>query len=170
MYADGCELIEIMEECHLNSEDEVLEDIRSFKELSKIARGEKRFTFNTDFKEVLIERFQSGSSVYKLSQELALSTSTISKYLKDAGINTSRDNKTYAVIKNWDDFECCPTCERENTVRHLGLHNQDEANGEKPTHSFCSACNTEWYQETIGHDEEGNPCYETRKVLWYAVK
>lgn len=168
MYADGYEIIEIKEECMLTTETEVLEDIKAFKELSKIMRGTKRFTFNTDFKEVVVSRYNSGSSLYQISKELDLSTSTLSKYLKEAGVEiTNKGNKRdaeYAVVKNWDDFDCCPTCNRENTVRHLGLHNQEEANDEKPTHSFCSACNTEWYQETVGN------VYETRKILWHAVK
>lgn len=165
MYADGYELVEIMEECLLGSEAEVIEDIKAFKELCKVVRGSKRFTFNTDFKEMLINRFTSNEdcSVYKLSKELDLSTSTISKYLKEAGIKLEKGNtkeKDYEVLENWDDFECCPTCNGQRNVRNIGLHNQEEANSKKPTHSFCSSCNTEWYEE------DG----ETRKVLWFAIK
>lgn len=171
MYADGYELIEIMEECNLNSEKEVLEDINSFKELSKITHGTTRFTFNKDFKDVIVGRYQSGeSSICEISKELNISTSTVSKYLKDAGIDTKKVvDKPYAIIENWDDFECCPTCNRERTVRQLGLHNQDESHITKP-HSFCTACNTEWYQETIGTTKDNTPIYETRKVLWFSVK
>lgn len=168
MYADGYELVEIMEECNLNNESDVLEDINSFKELSRIAR-----TFNTNFKEVLVNRFLSGYSLYMIAKELKLSTSTVSKYVKEAGIDTKKaDTKSYTVIENWDDFECCPTCNRERTVRQLGLHNQEEAHGEAPTHSFCSACNTEWYQENIVTmvDDEEVITKETRKVLWHTVK
>lgn len=164
LYADGLEFSEITEELLLESEDKVIENIMAFKEASKIARGTKRFTFNDDFKEMLVSRFNSNEdcSVYKLSKELDLSTSTISKYLKGSGIELTKGNtkeKDYEVI-TWDDFECCPTCNGTRSVRNIGLHNQDEANNKKPTHSFCTSCDTEWYQE------DG----ETRKVLWFAVK
>lgn len=169
LYADGYELAEIVEECLLQSEDVVIEAIKTFKEESKIARGTKRFTFTDDFKEMLINRFNSNEncSIYKLSKELDLSTSTISKYLKEAGIELTKGNtkeKDYEVL-DWNDFGCCPTCKKKRNVRNIGLHNQETA---KPTHSFCTSCDTEWYQEDVGTEEE--PVLETRKVLWYSVK
>lgn len=169
LYADGYDLVEIAEECGLPSESEVTEDILSFKELCKIARGTTRFTFNTDFKNVLAERFQSGVSLYAISKEIKVSVSTVSKYLKQAGIDTSKtDNKNYDIVENWDDYDCCPKCNSERDVRRLGVHNQDES-PEDNKHSFCSRCNTEWYGVVIG-EFQGKPVFETRKVRWYTVK
>lgn len=159
MYADGYELEEISEEL-ICSTEKIIDGIKKFKEGSKIARGTKSFTFNDDFKEFIANRYQSGFSLYSISEDLSLSTSTVSKYLKQSGIDTKKqDNKPYEVI-NWHDFEQCPACKSKSGVRNIGLHNQEEANNQKPTHSFCSPCNTEWYKENG----------ETRKVLWFTVK
>lgn len=169
MYADGYELIEIAEENNL-SKEEVIKNIISFKELSKIACGKMRFKFNQEFKDVIISRYQSGeSSINEISKELHLSTSTVSKYLKDAGIDTKQvSNNPYVVIEDWDEFHRCPTCNETRNVTRLGLHNQDESHVTKHQ-SFCIACNTEWYQAVVGVTEEKTPVYETRKVLWHSV-
>lgn len=158
MYADGYEFNEIIEELNCSDEN-ILQEINIFKEEARIYRGKKSSTFNADFKELLVNRYQSGYSIYSISKDFSLSTSTVHKYLKQAGIDTKKaDNKKYDVL-NWDRFEVCPTCNSTRSVRNIGLHNQEEAHGEKPTHSFCSSCNTEWYKEGS----------EIRKVRWYAV-
>lgn len=170
MYADGYELIEIVEENNLSSEAEVIEDIQAFKELSKVIRGTKRFTFNTTFKELIIDRYQSGFSTNVIANEIGLGRTTVSKYLKEAGINCSKvKNTPYEVIENWDDFDCCPKCNKTHTVRQLGLHNQDDTNDNKQKSAYCSSCYTEWYQEVIG-TFQGEPVFETRKVVWHTVK
>jgi transposase-like protein len=158
MYNDGYELVEIAQEtgCKIAN---VLELVVEFTENCKVARGQKSFTFTTEFKELLANRYLSGFSLYSISKDLNISTSTVSKYLKQAGIDTKKkDNKRYEVL-DWDNFEQCPTCKSKRNVRNLGLHNQEVANNEKPTHSLCLSCNTEWYKE------EG----ETRKVLWQVI-
>lgn len=180
LYADGYDLLEIAEECLLSSPEEVLEDIKAFKEFSKVMRGTKRFTFNTDFREVIVQRFQNGStaSVYEISNELDLSTSTVSKYIKDAGVQPNKKggsrDKGYVVIENWDDFDCCPTCNLEHTVRQLGCHTEEDTQTGGIKHAYCSSCSTEWYQAPIGEviDESGNKevFMETRKVLWYTIQ
>jgi transposase-like protein len=158
MYNDGYELEEITEEIHLTVV-EIIETLKKFTGDNKIVRGTKTFTFTNDFRQLLINRYQSGFSLYSIANELGISTSTVSKYLKRAGIDTKKkDNKRYEVL-DWDNFEQCPTCKSKRNVRNLGLHNQEVANNEKPTHSLCLSCNTEWYKE------EG----ETRKVLWQVI-
>lgn len=172
MYNDGYELDEIMDEMNLNDVNEVLEEINKFKEESKIARGTKSFTFTTEFKQLLVNRYQAGFSLYSIFKEFDLSSSTVSKYLQQAGIDTTKqDNKRYEVI-DWNDFESCPDCKSHRHVRNVGLHNQDEAKGQTPTHSFCTSCNTEWYAEALRDKVKGKfqiVGYETRKVLWHSV-
>lgn len=182
MYADGYELMEIAEECLLNNEKDVIEDMAAFKELSKIARG-KRFMFNSDFKDIIIRRAQSGFSLYSISQDLSISTSMVDKYLKEAGVEAAgkykKPSKDYKVIENWDDFDCCPKCNRETTVRHLDYRSPEDKQNRKASHSFCSGCNTEWYSEKVGvkvikeaaedQPEVTEPIYEIREVLWFAV-
>ena len=183
MYADGYELMEIAEECLLSSEKDVLEDMKSFKELSKIARG-KSYMFSSDFKDVVVGRAQAGFSLYAISRDLEVSTSMVNRYLKEAGVEAAgkfkKPDKDYKVLENWDDFDCCPKCNRERTVRHLGYKTPEDKKNRKASHSFCSGCNTEWYLEKVGEKvikkatkkspAITEPIYETREVLWFAVK
>lgn len=159
LYADGYELVEITEELNCSNE-EILNAIVEYKDSCKLTRGKSSFTFNEDFKDLLVNRYQSGFSLYSISQELNLSTSTVSKYLKSAGVDTKkRDNKDYEVI-DWNHFDQCPTCKSKSFVRTIGSHNQDEPKTKPRKHSFCFSCETEWYREEK----------QTRKVLWYAIK
>lgn len=155
MYNDGHELFEIVGELDLDV-SEILESLRQFVEGSKKNPEAKSSSFKTEFKELLVSRYQSGYSLYAISKELNISTSTVSKYLKQAGIDTTKqDNKRYDVL-DWDDFETCPCCKSKRNVRNLGLHNQENTKDGEYQHSFCVPCNNEWYKESG----------ETRKVLW----
>ncbi|QJT70373.1 hypothetical protein [Microcystis phage MaeS] len=162
MYNDGYELEEIQDELAI-SENELNATLREFTKECRV--GNK---FTEEFKQLLANRYQSGGTIYSMSIQLGISTSTASKYLKQVGIDTSlQNNQRYEVI-DWNDFKQCPCCKGRRNVRNVGLHNQEAPKRKEPTHSFCSTCNTEWYAEPI--KENGViVSYETRKVIWTTV-
>ena len=158
LYSDGESLDDICFEMNYENVQEVIDELKLFIEWSKILLGNgKRFLFKDDIKTMVAERFLNGNSIYSISKDLSLPSSTVSNFIKSKGISTKRRFK-YKNI-NWNDFDKCPTCKSEKGVRRLGLHNID-LNIENVHHSFCIKCNTEWYKEDS----------KVRKVNWEMIK
>jgi len=162
MYADGYSLSDIMDELLFDTEEEVIDEMLKFKDKSKISNATQRLRFNAEFKDVIVRRYESGFSIYSISKDLHLSTSTVHAIIKKAGAKIHQkgnERDKYYVKINWERFDCCPDCHSKRDVRFLGLHHQSEYKNGSQNHSYCFNCGTEWYK--VGK--------EVRKILWHEI-
>jgi orotate phosphoribosyltransferase-like protein len=154
LYTDGLTIKDIGEELWWD-EESVLFLLRQMKK--KDTNG-KNYVY--EFKEMVVERIQSGVIKGQVTKELGIAYRTINKYLDEFNVEIPKnkqeqENNMFSEI-DWKDFSICPECKGKH-VNDLNLYREDGVN---QRNSYCLDCGTEWL-------EKWGKVY---KVLWEFVR
>jgi len=109
-YSEGSD-IKLIAECFNITEEQVLEELRNFKEKSRFKR-----TFTDEFRIMIAERDMRKISRTKIGEELQLNVATVKTACEKFGNalkEVASNDNVYSIVEGVTSIKTCPSCENK---------------------------------------------------------